>query len=225
MSKKVSPKIFFLPDSAFVVRRFCRGDLRGDCQMNFRTFIFCIIFILLSGSAELFPFSYKNEEGNSFNGTAYDLTAAAGGLHLANELAQIYSSTFPEARHWHGGWSGESGFYIFGGKGEPSGRLGDTWLFEGQQWQEIIGAGPAPRSNLDIVAGGVLFGGIDPDIYFSDTWIFSEGSGWTEIFPSTSPPGRYSHSLTYIPGGALLFGGATEASGYSADTWEFDSSI
>ena len=72
---------------------------------------------------------------------------------------------------------------LFGGRG-GSGLLGDTWVWTGQRWSRLSGAGPSPRFGAALAYHPatrqvVLFGGAG--IVFQDeTWRF-DGSRWAQV--------------------------------------------
>jgi hypothetical protein len=70
----------------------------------------------------------------------------------------------------------------------------------------------------------VLFGGADPstNTSFNDTWV-SDGTNWTQKFPTSSPPPKTAHAMTYdaARGQVVLFGGFSNGVP-SADTWVWD---
>ena len=53
----------------------------------------------------------------------------------------------------------------------------------------------------------ILFGGFD-GAYQNDTWSW-DGTTWTQLFPATSPPGRYDATMAFdqATGQLILFGG------------------
>jgi cysteine-rich repeat protein len=75
----------------------------------------------------------------------------------------------------------------------------------------------------------VGFGGLGPDGYLNDTWLWSLEAGpggiyrWTATTPAHSPPPRTHHSLAYdsVRKRVVLFGGYSPA-GLLGDTWEWD---
>ncbi len=75
----------------------------------------------------------------------------------------------------------ERGVLLFGGhggEGKPQ-HLGDTWIFDGENWQEIHPPiSPSPRQGACITYDSmkgqiVLFGGKDANGYLNDTWILN----------------------------------------------------
>jgi uncharacterized protein (TIGR03437 family) len=71
----------------------------------------------------------------------------------------------------------------------------------------------------------VLFGGEnDANFIYADTWVW-DGAAWTQKFPKTTPPARFSAALAYdsVHGELVLFGGNAGPSllgaGYLNDTW------
>ncbi len=99
---------------------------------------------------------------------------------------------------------------------------------------------PSPRSRaataFDEATGTVvLFGGaagsagsgssqLNPADLLADTWTW-DGSAWTQLAPSSSPPARAGGAMTYDPVRkvVLLWGGFT-AQGQSADFWSWNGS-
>ena len=75
-----------------------------------------------------------------------------------------------------------------------------------------------------ILFGGVRYTGPDKDEKgVSDTWMW-DGSSWTQLHPTVSPPALYDESMVYDPvhGQIVLFGG-TNTSGQGVDlTYTFD---
>jgi hypothetical protein len=109
--------------------------------------------------------------------------------------------------------------------------FGDTWLWDGANWQEITAAGPSPRDGARAVFDTqrqqvLLFGGIEVEgstaIPLSDTWLW-DGTTWTEI-SMTGPAGRGHQAMAYDAARdkVVLFGGAGEAGVLWDDTWEWD---
>lgn len=54
---------------------------------------------------------------------------------------------------------------------------------------------------------------------FVSVSVFAQSSQWQELNPATSPPARSFHSITYVNGKILLFGGLN---GVLNDTWEWE---
>ena len=70
----------------------------------------------------------------------------------------------------------------------------------------------------------VLFGGSGSgQPFLGDTWTFN-GATWHELFPATSPPGRWRGSMAYDPAirDDLLFGGSDLSRALNDDTWLFN---
>ncbi len=125
---------------------------------------------------------------------------------------------------------------MFGGRGgppdekEPRRMLGDTWTWEGVNWQEHTVAGPPPRyahaMAFDSRAGvAVLFGGEAANVRFEDLWQW-DGERWSEIKMSGDRPGpRHSFAMAYDSARArvVLYGGMDSAKNTALDdTWEWD---
>ncbi len=116
-----------------------------------------------------------------------------------------------------GGWLGTGG---------ESAYLGDTWIFEGDDWREVLPSpSPASRSAHEMVydeASGrlVLFGGYcDVGAYRGDTWEWIDG-GWVLVDTGNAPQPRGSFGMAYDRErrGTVLFGGCIQGSCLS-DTW------
>lgn len=112
--------------------------------------------------------------------------------------------------------------------------LGATLTFLPAQttWQPFTSITPTPAGRVSfgfaydshhrhaILFGGRTFGGT----YTNETWRY-DGANWTQLSPSTSPPGISSSMMAYDSARQriVLFGGANSF-GFSAQTWEWDGS-
>ena len=125
---------------------------------------------------------------------------------------------------------------LFGGFEEPVNYFRDTWVWDGEAWDEVTPPSDSPTAReshaltYDAVRDRVvLFGGSDtPLSLVNDTWEW-DGEAWSEVTPAgASPEARGLHALTYDPtrGRAVLFGGLREDVLLSrlGDTWEWDGS-
>ena len=138
---------------------------------------------------------------------------------------------------------------LFGGY--ISDYINQTWLWDGTAWTEVDRNLPPQRALASIwfdphLKRTVIFGGVgrpgsqDRVTRFNDMWSF-DGSGWTEIKPSTLPPARYGAQVAVDPntGNVLLFGGLrvdtvetpgtgnnpptqTQVQVYADDFWQWD---
>ena len=112
---------------------------------------------------------------------------------------------------------------IFGGYGS-TGYLGDTWTLDvsAATWVEQNPTrSPAARYDYGMaydtsLSRTVLFGGrASGSLYDTETWHYDFATGeWDLIEPTGSPPGRYSHDMTYDSnqGRAVLYGGYRDTS-------------
>ena len=114
----------------------------------------------------------------------------------------------------------------FGGTG-AGGRLGDTWLWDGELWTQVADTGPGPRSAFalatDLTRGRVtLFGGAQDSGLLADTWEW-DGVGWTQV-ADTGPDARSNHAMAYDTGHQrmVLFGGYRAPKPVASDTWGWD---
>jgi hypothetical protein len=114
---------------------------------------------------------------------------------------------------------------LFGGadSGSSSSRLGDTWVWDGVNWQQLFPASsPSPRATHAMASDPlrqriVLFSGTS----LNDTWEWN-GSAWLSRMPATSPPFRGNAGMAYDADRQriVLCGGSW--SSYLDDTWEWD---
>ena len=102
-------------------------------------------------------------------------------------------------------------------------------------WTQRIPANSPPAREFTAAAYDVgrgvtiLFGGHNNDAaapYLNDTWAWN-GTNWTHLTPSTSPPARYEHSMAYDSnrGVIVLFGGGYHDGTHWVllnDTWEWN---
>jgi len=114
---------------------------------------------------------------------------------------------------------------LFGGFG--SWYLGDTWEWDGTNWENVTpSVSPATRCGQDMAYDSarqriVMFGGESSSFgALGDTWEF-DGTTWTLLAPAASPSARWHHRMAYdsTRQKVLLFGGWGSA---YQDTWEFD---
>jgi hypothetical protein len=129
---------------------------------------------------------------------------------------------------------------LFGGFG-PSGRTGDTWVYDiaSKTWKNAYpSGGPTMRSDVCMAYDAeakkiVLFGGYGrDDVKCDDTWVYDVSSNkWTEMSPETHPKARYGGIMVYdtYTGKTLLFGGHMgetnppyDSLGYENEVWAYD---
>lgn len=141
---------------------------------------------------------------SSYNGEtwAYDVTA--------NKWTQMKPPSGPTGRAAADlVYDAESDRVIlFGGGDRATWGLTDTWAYDynTNTWVEMakgpekhLGARLAYDAESDKI---ILFGGYDTsnssDSYYNDTWAYDFNSNtWTEMKPTTSPPGRNYQAMTY----------------------------
>jgi hypothetical protein len=131
---------------------------------------------------------------------------------------------------------------LFGGYDVSNIYQNKTWTWDGSKFTEVKKK-RAPARSLTamwydpILKRTVIYGGIgrrNPDsriTRYDDMWSF-DGSGWTEIKPTTKPGTRYGAQVGVdrFSGRTILFGGLrleTDDKGlqkqvYANDTWEWD---
>jgi Dockerin type I domain len=108
----------------------------------------------------------------------------------------------------------------------PAVFAGDTWLFDGTNWTQATPANsPSARygdnSLMTYVPannGIILFGGRDSSGQKDDTWLW-DGTNWSQLTPSTSPPASFDPTIVYYPptSTAVLYL-------YEGDTWTWNGS-
>ena len=108
-------------------------------------------------------------------------------------------------------------------------HLNDTWTYRltTNEWS-LVPTPVAPGSRdysaegFDPATGTVLlFSGYGNRTILDDTWSFSIGTNsWTELSPTTSPPGRYAGGGAFdTEDGRLLIVGGLGNAGLLSDTW------
>ncbi len=122
---------------------------------------------------------------------------------------------------------------LFGGSADDDGDdvvLGDTWTWNGSQWQQAHVSGPAARVLHAMAYDSlrqrvVLYGGWSGSVPLGDTWEW-DGAQWQQV-SLAGPSVRALHAMTYdsTRGVTVLFGGAGVPAGAFTlleDTWEWD---
>ena len=129
---------------------------------------------------------------------------------------------------------------IYGGLGRqnPQDRIvrySDMWTFDGSGWTLLknVTQTPGLRYGAQVAVDPatkktILFGGLRTDIngtlqtqtYVDDTWQW-DGTAWTKLTTSTTPPPRENGFFDYDPsrGALTLFGGFSGF--YHSDVWTF----
>jgi len=162
----------------------------------------------------------------SFGGSAQPITSAWDGTAWTT----VSSATSPPARS-DAGFAYSAGArkaVLFGGLDMTlTGRLGDTWLWDGQDWEELApgGSSPSVRNGHAMVSDGAhvtLFGGAEALDVKGDTW---EWDGvWIEVSGQPNDPlPRTGHAFAAMPTNLVMFGG--DALGPSNDTYVRDGGV
>jgi len=111
--------------------------------------------------------------------------------------------------------------------------LYDTWAydFNTNTWTEMA-KGPGDHLGYRMAYDAesdrcILFGGMGYPSFkmYNDTWAYDFNSDtWTEMQPSTSPPGRNYHAMAYDAQAdrVILFGGSDPQDKGIRDTWAYD---
>ena len=171
------------------------------------------------------------------------IVVAVAALALASDHAPLLAVDFdwkssniqgpvPRMGHAMAYDSARGRVVMFGGSGNATGYLVETWEWDGNRWfrRTPLTSPPArlhPAMAYDSDRGRVvLFGGTYEGTAYDDTWEW-DGNTWIEREPPTSPPPRQEHAMVYdsVRGCVVLFGGATYSStGLLQDTWEWGGS-
>lgn len=142
---------------------------------------------------------------------------------------------------------------IYGGVGQPTTtdrvtRYNDMWTFDGNGWSQLTPTGGTPgmryaalttvdpRSNHVLLFGGMRADPVDPvppsttpglvQLYADDMWEWN-GSAWTQLHPTLTPPARENGRIAYDPtrDEMVLFGGyggyfLSDVWTYNPNTWQ-----
>jgi hypothetical protein len=123
---------------------------------------------------------------------------------------------------------------LFGGRDQSTGAvLGDTWAWDGTDWQELSPVWAPPARYLHAMAYDaatqrvVLFGGTTASTSLGDTWEW-DGASWAQLGPDgASPSPRYHAAMAYdaLHADLVLFGGLPDDTGAPlGDTWTLNGS-
>ncbi len=116
---------------------------------------------------------------------------------------------------------------LFGGLG-ASGRLADTWIYDGSTYTlRAPATSPSARDGHVMAYDAkrdkvVMFGGEDDGGFKSDTWEW-DGTDWAVQSPATIPTARKSHGIVFdsLREKIVMFGGLLTTTP-TAETWEYD---
>ena len=105
-------------------------------------------------------------------------------------------------------------FVVHGGLDDARNVLGDTWEYDGSNWNEVTSARDLPLWDhggawSETLQGVIMFGGLTPEIVQpQDTWVLRNGD-WELVPTENSPPVRRDTRIIYDGdhGRNLLFGG------------------
>ncbi len=169
------------------------------------------------------------------------LNSSFGGLNdtwvydcVTHTWTQKFPANSPSARHRHAmAYDPNSQLVVLYGGGSS---FQDTWTWDGTNWVEIVGANqPGIRNEHAMAFDGtrvILFGGSkNAGFADNDTWdltLTSPSAGtWTMVAANgTGPNKRQRHAMAYAPNcqKVTLFGGSTDVTNYTNDTWEWSRS-
>jgi hypothetical protein len=120
-------------------------------------------------------------------------------------------------------------FVLFGGFNGV--ELNDTWAYDPKNntWTNMTTSSTPPERCAHRMAYDpkidriLLFGGMIGAYYYSDLWAYDYNSNkWTNLYPSSVPPGRYKYAMAYDSQSdrLVIFGGNTGK--FENDTWAYD---
>jgi hypothetical protein len=142
---------------------------------------------------------------------------------------QRFPAQRPAARGWHAMAFDpiRQATVLFGGHSFSSPpNFGDTWTWNGTNWQQLAVSGPSPAPRqfpalaFDPCTGSMLlFGGMGDETY-EDTWTLT-GATWTQRQPANTPFARGGHAMVsdVHRRRVVLFGDSGRADAFS---WEWD---
>ncbi|MGE0142617.1 MAG: kelch repeat-containing protein [Planctomycetota bacterium] len=164
--------------------------------------------------------------------TAFVIPAALVAQSEWLAVAQGGTRPMPRSEHVFVGDTVRGHCVMFGGRGATGAVLGDTWIWTGSAWRQVV-TSPAPvarrgaTATFDAARGAVVvFGGEDAGgALLDDLWSF-DGAAWTRLAQGSGPrpSARIGAALASgtTDGRLLLFGGFDSATGRLADTWTWD---
>ena len=165
-----------------------------------------------------------NDETWSWNGTAWTLHAPAVAPSARLDCAMAFDPSSQQ-------------MLLFGGADGPfasqssGGTLGDTWLFDGVNWQQLTPANAPtarvrfamatdPQRSRVLLYGGYPGGLTSPPS--NETWEFQNGT-WTQLLPAASPPSSVQGPMAFDSRrDVLVLQGWTATPTTRNETWEFD---
>src|SRR5437016_11420152 len=178
--------------------------------------------ILFGGDTHTAPNGILNDTW-SFDGTTWKQLQPAHQPPVRYDAAMAYDPVNHE-------------IVLFGGFVDQVGFVNDTWTFDGTDWtnrssdnapSQRYGAAMAFDSinNAVILFGGLGFTQAGTSAYLNETWSWKNHQ-WTQLNPTTSPPGRWEPAMTEnVNDGVTLFGGYADSgvphgpSSKFSDTW------
>jgi hypothetical protein len=126
-----------------------------------------------------------------------------------------------------------SGSLLFGGENAAGTAESGTWAWNGTTWSQVTTATTPParinaalaRTQNGATNGAVLFGGCAvttagncPTASLLDDTYTWNGTNWTLVTPTTSPPALSGATMEYYDGEDILFGG-WNGTNYTNQTW------
>jgi hypothetical protein len=115
---------------------------------------------------------------------------------------------------------------LFGGQGSAL-PLGDTWLWDGANWnQQVPATSPTPRAHAaiaeDPLGGVMMFGGLTPTLV-REHWYW-DGATWSQLSPAVMPPALAPVVAGFDPSRqrTMLFGAHFGLPAQPQQMWEWD---
>ena len=148
---------------------------------------------------------------------------------------QVNTANSPPARFWTSMVydSNRQRMVLYGGWDEyfAGDMFGDTWEYDGSDWQEVITATSPPAMSAMSMAFDshankvVLFGGQDFAGEYNDTWEY-DGTNWSQVITTASPPRGTLAAMAFdsVRNRTVFFGSGVVFDPTPSDTgtWEYD---
>jgi len=166
-----------------------------------------------------------------FGGAAADDLALNQTWRYTNTVWNLVTigGTVPASRTYAAMTAGANGqLYLFGGNNGTT-HYNDLWRYDNGTWTNLA-SGPPARTLAALAYDSannrlLLFGGrMGVGTLLNDLWAFNLGtSTWSQLSPSSSPPARMGHTLTYNPAttSMILVGGSGSGNTLLGDTWHY----
>ncbi|MCK6630235.1 MAG: PKD domain-containing protein [Anaerolineae bacterium] len=166
-----------------------------------------------------------------FGGAAADDLALNQTWRYTNTVWNLVTigGTVPASRTYAAMTAGANGqLYLFGGNNGTT-HYNDLWRYDNGTWTNLA-SGPPARTLAALAYDAannrlLLFGGrMGVGTLLNDLWAFNLGTlTWSQLTPTSSPPARMGHMLTYhaATNSVVLVGGIGSGHTLLGDTWHY----